>query len=99
MLDLGRKYFVTAEKYPRSVLESWANENAMKVGDEEMTLSTYGRVYELDVQYNDALAVARGLLGTGYPNFLNRQRIIGKIATNRMNRTEYAVIYPEIKDR
>ncbi len=77
MLDLGKKYYVVVGCLPKSVIESWANENAMKLIGEETKLPTCGMAYELDVQYNEHLTVAAKLMGSGRPNFLNKKRAIG----------------------
>ena len=47
MLDLEKKYYVSAGAHLKSAIESWANENEMKLIGEEIALPTCGRVYEL----------------------------------------------------
>lgn len=99
MLDLGKRYFVSAGCYPRSVIEAWANENTMKLIGEDVDLPTCRRVYELDVQYNEDLVVQMRLLGSGRPNFLNGTKVIGNVCyDNAMGETRM-VIYPAIRDR
>ena len=99
MLDSKKKYYVSVGGYPKSVIESWANENAMELIGEEMGLPTCGRVYELDVQHNGDLTVSVKLMGSGRSNFLNGKRMIGGVTyDNTMGETR-VVIWPAIRDR
>ncbi len=56
MLDLKKWYFVVVGCHSLKTIVRWASMHAIKV-DEEISLATCGRAYELDVQYNDELAI------------------------------------------
>lgn len=99
MLDSTKKYFVFAGTLLRSTLESWANENTMKLIGEEISLPRHGRVFELDVQYNEDLRVPLKLLGSGHPDFRNGRRVIGRACHDTICGQEIVVVYPEIRDR
>lgn len=99
MLSTDKKYYVRAGSYPKSVIESWANENTMKLIGEDIALPTCGRVYELDVRYNEDLAVAMKLLGSGRPNFLNGKRVIGGVTYDNAPGEARVVVWPRIRDR
>ena len=103
MLDSEKRYFVAAGGNLRNVLESWANENTMKLAEKGRILPEYGVVYELDVQCNEDLRVAKCFLGVGYPRFYNGKCVIGKVRTIESKVTignaECVVVYPEIRDR
>lgn len=98
MLDLTKKYYVSAGTRPKCTIESWANWNEMKLIGEDLALSDCSRVYELDVQYNDDLKIALTLLGSGRPRLVNGKRTIGRVVFSR-DSPGRVVIYPEIADR
>lgn len=93
------KYYVRVGSYLKSVIESWANENTMELVGEEIVLPTCGRVYELDVRYNEDLVVAMKLLGSGRPNFLNGKRVIGGVTYDNALGEARVVVWPIIRDR
>lgn len=99
MLDLRKKYYVSAGVHLRSVIESWANENTMKLVGEEISLPTCGRAYELDVQHNANLVVTMKLWGTKRMNFINGERTIGTVKYDWGMDGAKTVIYPMIRDR
>ena len=99
MLNTEKKYYVSAGSYLKSVIESWASENTMKLIGEEIALPTRERVYELDVRYNDDLSIAMKLLGSGRPNFLNGKRVIGGVTYDNALSESRVVIWPVIRDR
>lgn len=99
MLDLGKKYYVSAGCHPKSVIEGWANENTMKLIGENLALPSCGRVYELDVRYNNDLKVAMRLLGSGRPNFLNDKKVIGNVVYDHAMSGVQVIVYPAIRDR
>ncbi len=73
MLDLKKKYYVSAGSNLKSTLMGWANENTMKLIGEDVSLPNCARAYQLDVQYNENLSIAVKLLGSGRP-FPKRQK-------------------------
>ena len=99
MLDLKKKYYVSAGSNLKSTLMGWANENTMKLIGEDVSLPNCARAYQLDVQYNENLSIAVKLLGSGRPNFLNGKRRIGGIRHERVLSEDIVIIYPEIRDR
>lgn len=99
MLDLRKKYYVSAGSNLRSIIESWANKNTMKLIGEDVSLPTCSRAYELDVQHNEDLKVAMRLLGSGRPNFMNGKRTIGKVMYDKVCSVQCVIVYPEIEDR
>ena len=87
----------------RKTLESWANDNGMKLKPSGMVVTPdVGYLHELDVQGNEALKIAMAQPG-GAPWFMNGYRKIGtavshKALTEQMRTTCY-VITPMIGDR
>lgn len=99
MLNQNRRFFVAAGENLKSVLEAWANENTMKLKGEDVRLETCKRAYELDVQFNEDLAVRMRLLGVGYQSFMNGEKSIGRVQYDFFEDVRCTVVYPEIKDR
>ena len=98
MLDGNLRHFVDAGVFPKSVLDSWAKENAMMLADEITSLPGHQKVYELSTS-NDDLAIKTKLLGSGRPKFVNGERQIGHVIHGDDAHGAYAIICPTIRDR
>lgn len=91
MLDLKKRYFVAVGCHSLNTIVRWASMHAIKV-DEEISLATCGCAYELDVQYNDELAI-EVKKGTEY--LLDGEQVIGRISYDLLSTETCVVVHSD----
>ena len=92
MLDLGKRYFVAVGCHSWSTIASWTSMHTMKIKDKEVSLATCGRAYELEVQYNDKLAIETKK-GTEY--LLDGEQVIGRVSYDLLSMETCVVIHSD----